>query len=146
MDVLVDTGVLLRLVIRTDPAHAEARDAIRVLKSRGDRLVALTQNAAEFWNVSTRPSSARGGYGLSVEETAKRFRLIERLIEIRSDTDAIFQEWKRLLVTHSVLGVQVYDARIAAAMNVYGVTHLLTFNSGDFKRYPGIVATHPKDV
>ncbi len=63
MDVLIDTGVLLRLVVRRDPAHTEARTAIRTLKSRGDKLITLTQNAAEFWNVCTYPQSARGGYG-----------------------------------------------------------------------------------
>jgi hypothetical protein len=42
-----------------------------------------------------------------------------------------------------VSGVQVHDARIAAAMRVHGVTHLLTLNTGDFTRYPGITAVHP---
>lgn len=80
MEILVDTGVILRLVIRTDPAHAEARNAARVLKSRGETLVILTQVAAEFWNVCTRPSAARGGYDLSIQETARKLRLIERLL------------------------------------------------------------------
>jgi hypothetical protein len=46
MDILVDTGVLLRLVIPTDPQNAEIRRAIKILKIRGDRLLMLTQNAA----------------------------------------------------------------------------------------------------
>jgi predicted nucleic acid-binding protein len=125
----------LRLVIRSDPAHPEARSAIRILRSRGDKLVALTQNAAEFWNVCTRPSSARGGYGLSIQETTKRLRLIERLVELRPDSLAVFQEWKRLLIAHSVSGVQVYDTRLVAAMNVYGIPRILTFNGNDFKRF-----------
>src|SRR5215510_1419365 len=112
MDVLVDTGVLLRLMVRSDPSHTEARSAIRILKSRGDMLVALTQNAAEFWNVCTRPKSARGGYGLTVQETAKKLRIVERLIEIRPENQAAFQEWKSLVIAHSVRGAQVYDARI----------------------------------
>ena len=32
---------------------------------------------------------------------------------------------------------------LAAAMRVHGVTHLLTLNSSDFARYPGIAAVHP---
>jgi hypothetical protein len=31
-------------------------------------------------------------------------------------------------------------------MNVYGVSHLLTFNGPDFARYPGIQVVDPKDV
>lgn len=144
MNVLVDTGVLLRLVIRTDPAHAAARTAVRILKARGDNLIALTQNAAEFWNVCTRPPSARGGYGFSIQETAKRLKLVERLVEFRPDSLAAFQEWKRLLLAHAVSGVQVHDARLAAAMNAYGIFHLLTFNGRDFKRFSGITVIDPQ--
>ena len=92
MDVLVDTGVLLRLIIPSDPGHFDARRAIKLLRRRGDKLVTLTQNASEFWNICTRPVSARGGYGLSIEDTARRLRLIERLIQVRPDSDEVFRE------------------------------------------------------
>jgi predicted nucleic acid-binding protein len=59
MDFLVDTGILLRLVIPADALHAEARRSIKILRSRGERLVTLTQNVSEFWNVCTRPAAAR---------------------------------------------------------------------------------------
>jgi predicted nucleic acid-binding protein len=62
------------------------------------------------------------------------------------DSLATFQEWRRLVVAHSVKGVEVHDAKLVASMNVHGVTHLLTFNVSDFKRYPGIVAVSPADV
>ncbi|MGH9838008.1 MAG: type II toxin-antitoxin system VapC family toxin [Blastocatellia bacterium] len=146
MDILVDTGVLLRLTIPSDPNHADARRAIRLLKASGNYLVAMTQNAAEFWNVCTRPSTARGGYGLSIDETARKLLLIERLVEIRPDSQAIFREWKRLVVANSVKGVQVHDTRLAAAMNVYGIAHILTFNGGDFKRFSGLTVIEPKSV
>ncbi len=146
MEILVDTGVLLRLVIRTDPAHAEARNAVRILKSRGETLVTLTQIAAEFWNVCTRPPAARGGYNLPIQEAARKLRLIERLFEIRPDSLASFQEWKRLVVTHSVRGVKVHDARLVAAMRAHGITHILTFNTDDFKRFSGITAVDPRSV
>jgi predicted nucleic acid-binding protein len=35
---MLDTGVLLRLVIRADPAHQEVRRAVRLLKARGENL------------------------------------------------------------------------------------------------------------
>jgi len=38
------------------------------------------------------------------------------------------------------MGVQVHDAKLVASMTVYSVTHLLTFNVDDFKRYSGITA------
>ena len=60
---LVDTGVLLRLLNRADPAHHDVRGCFRNLRAAGDQFAVALQNVAEFWNVSTRPSSARGGYG-----------------------------------------------------------------------------------
>ena len=74
MRVLLDSGILLRLPHRSDPGHAVIRKAVRALKGRGDTLVTSPQNVAEFWNVCTRPATARGGYGLSIEETGKRLR------------------------------------------------------------------------
>jgi predicted nucleic acid-binding protein len=49
-------------------------------------------------------------------------------------------------MTHSVMGVEVHDAKLVASMNVYGITHLLTFNLTDFRRYSGITAVSPSDV
>jgi predicted nucleic acid-binding protein len=41
-------------------------------------------------------------------------------------------------------GVQVHDARLAAAMHVHGIQRVLTFNARDFARYPDIQAVHPQ--
>ena len=50
------------------------------------------------------------------------------------------------VVTHGVAGVQVHDARLAAAMRVHGVKRILTFNDRDFARYADIEAIHPRSV
>jgi predicted nucleic acid-binding protein len=52
----------------------------------------------------------------------------------------------RSLRKHSVRGVQVHDARIAAAMQAYGINRLLTYNPKDFARYGSIATIHPRDV
>ncbi len=58
------------------------------------------------------------------------------------DSESTYREWRRLIVEYSVSGVQVHDARLVAAMHVHGVSHLLTLNTGDFSRYPGVTAIH----
>ena len=72
MPYVLDTGVLLRLFDRSDPSHIAIRQAVICLKVRGERLVTTAQHIAEFWNVSTRPATARGGYGLPVEKVERR--------------------------------------------------------------------------
>jgi len=142
---LLDSNILIRVAHRSDPLHGVVRAALRTLWQRGESLYYVSQNLVEFWNVSTRPPTARGGLGLSVEETDRRARLIERIYTLVPDSPAVHAEWRRLIVAHGVSGVQVHDARLAAFMHVNGIPNLLTTNTVDFSRY-GISAVHPADV
>jgi predicted nucleic acid-binding protein len=45
-----------------------------------------------------------------------------------------------------VVGKQAHDARLVAVTLVHGITHLLTFNTDDFKRYDEITVVNPKDI
>ena len=146
MRYLVDSNVLLRLLQRNDPHHSTIRQAVRSLLARGDELCCAPQNIVELWNVSTRPATSRGGFGLTTAETDRRVRLIERLFTVLDETPAVYAEWRRLVVSHSIMGVQVHDARIVAVMNVHAITHLLTLNCADFARYSGITCVAPDQV
>lgn len=143
---LADTNILLRFLLRSDPEYQAIRRAVRILKTRREQLVTTPQNLIEFWNVCTRPATARGGLALSVEATARRVRLLERHFRILPETPAIYAEWKALVQTQKIAGVQVHDARLVAAMRVHGVTRILTGNVKDFKRYPGINIFAPGDI
>lgn len=146
MAYLVDTNVFLRLVSRNDPDRNTILDALRNLGARNEDLFYTSQVLAEFWAVCTRPSAARGGYGLSPEETERKARMIERYCRFLPDSLATHQEWRRLVVTHSVMGVEVHDARLVASMNVHGIGGLLTFDSKDFKRYAGVLVVSPENA
>jgi len=88
----------------------------------------------------------RNGYGLSPQETDRRARFFEEKLRLLLDSLAVHEEWRKLLVTQSVSGVQVHDARLVAAMRVHGVKRILTFNAKDFARYVDIEAVHPRSV
>ena len=116
MDVLADFGILLRLLEPTDPLYTIIDQAVRLLHARGDRIVIATQNVAEFWNVWTRPASARGGYGLSIAETDRRLTIIEAVFAVLSEPPSAYRLWRSLVTTHAVQGKQVHDARLVALM------------------------------
>ena len=80
--------------------------------------------------------------GLFGNETGR----FEAFLTILPEIPAIYPEWRRLVVQHSVSGVQVHDARIVAALNVYGIKNILTFNLTDFTRYPSLQVIHPNQV
>ena len=140
---LVDTNILLRISRRDDPDHAMVDAALTKLRSSGTILYYTHQNISEFWNVATRPAN-RNGFGLSVSDTERETRAIEREMVLLPDSAAVYQEWRRLVFTHSVCGVQVHDARLAAAMKVHAVSHLLTLNPDDFRRYEHVTAVHAR--
>ncbi len=104
-----------------------------------------SQNVGEFWNACTRAAD-RNGYGLSPQEAGRLAKTFEERLRLLPDGLAVHEEWRRILVTHSVSGVQVHDARLVAAMRVHEVTHILTFNDKDFARYTDIAAVHPRAV
>jgi predicted nucleic acid-binding protein len=61
---------------------------------------------------------------------------------VTADDPAIYPIWKGLVITHRVLGTQLYDARLVAAMLAHGIDRILTFNVADFSRY-GVAVLHP---
>ncbi len=139
---LADTNILLRSVQTSHPVHGDVDRVVMVLLDRGDELCVLGQSLIEFWAVATRPVT-NNGLGLTIARTTQELTKLKSLFFILPDTADILPEWEQLVVQHQVLGRQVYDARLAAAMSVHNVTHLLTFNAGDFKRYSEITAVNP---
>ena len=146
MQYLVDTGIWLRLFDRNDPIHSVVRDARRTLRSTGHSLATCPQNIAEFWNVSTRPATARGGYGKSALTTERRVQFIERWCGVLAESPVADREWRQLVVAYGIQGVAVHDARLVAMMRVAGIVHILTLNDRDFSRYSGITVVTPSDV
>ena len=146
MPYLVDTNVFLRIVPKTDPDRQTALSALRKLIGMNEELYYTTQVLAEFWTVCTRPTTARGGYGLPVAKTERKARMIERYGQFLPETVAAHHEWRRLITAHGVQGVQVHDTRLVAVMKTYGITHLLTFEKGNFTRFPGITVVAPDEV
>jgi len=142
---LVDTNVLLRAAQASHLVHVAATKAVRSLLARGERLCVLPQNLIEFWAVATRPAESNG-LGLGVDEAAVELDKLKAIFELLPDTPAAYPEWEKLVRAHQVRGKEAHDARIAAAMLAHGVTHILTFNGGDFKRFAGVTAVDPADV
>ncbi len=142
---LADTNILLRLIESESAGHEEAKSSVDKLLKAGDTIYILLQNASEFWNVCTRPSD-KNGLGLSITQADVELSKIEQVFDLLHDTKDIYHIWRELIVNHSVSGVKVHDAKMAAAMMVHNIENLLTFNVDDFKRYRDINAVKPKDV
>lgn len=145
MSYLVDTNILLRLVQKNSPLHTDTQRAIFMLKKQDELLYIIPQNIIEFWAVATRPINSNG-LGLSIAQAVQETEKIKKIFILYLDTSAIFCEWESLIVKYQVMGKQVHDARLVAAMIEYKITHLLTFNVDDFKRFSEIIVVDPRSV
>ena len=93
----------------------------------------------------TRPV-ARNGLGLNVAEAEREVQAIESGMSLLPDSEAVYREWRQIVVQYGVSGVQAHDARLAAAMYVHAVNHILTMNVTDFIRFKGLEAVHPDSI
>jgi predicted nucleic acid-binding protein len=144
---LVDTNILVRFSDRSHPSYPVIRNAVKKLRQDGYKLQVASQNCVEFWNVVTRPIE-KNGFGLTPDDAEIKLRRIERLFPLFPDSHLIYSQWRRLVVTYRVSGVQVHDARLVAVMKANGASHILTLNVKDFTRYAneGIVPIDPNTI
>lgn len=145
MTYLIDSNILIRLVQHSDAMHHDAQNAYRMLRLQSEELCIIPQNLIEFWAVATRPIRANG-LGLTINETLNESSLLRRLFILKPDTATIFSEWENLVVKYQVIGKQTHDTRLVAAMTVHQISHLLTFNTNDFKRFTEITAIDPRSI
>jgi hypothetical protein len=76
----------LRISKSDDPQHAAISHALHTLVGQGVRLCYTSQTLGEFWNASTRPLD-KNGFGLSVAETDRLARVIERYYKMADERE-----------------------------------------------------------
>jgi len=145
MSYVADSNILLRIIQYDHPMRTEALRATVNLLRQDEVVHALPQNLYEVCVVATRPI-ASNGLGLTAQEARREITGIESLFAYLPDTPAIYSAWKGLVTHYSVLGRAAHDARIIAAMQVYGISHILTFNKDDFKRFPAITVVTSTEI
>jgi predicted nucleic acid-binding protein len=142
---LVDTSVLVRTLQPHHPLFSSADRAIRVLPGQGKKLQIVAQNLIELWVVATRPLG-ENGLGMTPAEAATELGRIKGMFLFLPETPAIYPVWESLVINHGVSGKPSHDARLVAAMQVHGLTAILTFDKTGFSRFPGIEVVHPVEV
>ncbi len=146
MRILTDSNILLSLAQERHPHHSQADAALYTLRSGGDEPCVVPQIIYEYWVVCTRPVGSKNGLGMTVTDTASNVRSLKEVFPVYRDERAIFDRWEELVTRHEVKGKNAHDARIVAAMLHHRLTHLLTFNDSDFKRFTEITVLTPSGV
>jgi len=146
MSYLLDTNILLRLISPKDPMHLETVNSIDNLNAERERLIIAPQNLIELWNVCTRPSD-KNGLGFTPETAKTEIDRFKHLFILLPDTEKVYLEWERLVTTYKVKGTKVHDTHLVAFMLVHQISHILTFNVKDFRRFQSeITAVSPRQM
>jgi predicted nucleic acid-binding protein len=142
---LLDANVLLRTLQVRHPQYEAVARALETLPGRGFDLHIVPQNLMELWVVATRPPS-HNGLGLSTAAATSELMRLKAMFSLLPDTPAIYPTWERLVTQYQVSGKPAHDARLVAAMQVHGLTTILTFDKSGVSRYAGIQALDPAAV
>lgn len=145
MRYLIDTNVLLRRADADHPDNRVCGEAVVALLKADHELCLCAQVLIEFWAVSTRPTDVNG-LGLLTEVASQQVSDLRETFECLPEPPNMADLWQELAETYSVQGKQAHDARLAALMRAYGISHLLTLNTQDFARYEGLTAVSPAQV
>jgi predicted nucleic acid-binding protein len=145
MRILLDTNVVLRLGDKDHAMHADALAAIDWLDVNGHECVIVPQVLYEYWVVATRPRE-KNGLGMTVAEADAAVSQSMAVFRLLLDERGIFSHWRDLVAGNDVKGKNAHDARLVAAMQRHGLTHLLSFNKPDFVRFTAISTFTPADV
>ena len=145
MSILLDTNILTRLVQPSHPHHPVASAAVLSLQQRREELRVVSQNLYEFWVVATRPVTANG-LGLPAPAATAMLDHFETLFHPLADPPDLYARWKALVTAHATSGKAGHDARLVATMQAHGIDRILTFNVGDFSRYPSVTPLDPATV
>lgn len=132
---LLDTNILVRQADVSSPQRALVVSTLKALRASGATLVTTVQTLMEFWVVATRPAD-KNGLGFAPTDAEKLLQYFEKLYPPLPEAAGLYAEWRRLVTTYGAQGKTAHDARFVAAMKLHDdLTHFLTFNASDFKRY-----------
>jgi len=127
-----DTNILLRWVQPATDASQIARGAVEALHLKGEAVYITPADV--------------NGLGMTVQQAEAELQQIEALFPLLPDTSAIHAEWRKLIICSGVSGVRTHDARLASALRVHGVSHILTFNVADCKSFGQPIPVNPRNV
>lgn len=139
--VFLDTNILVYANVVSAPWHKETQARLNQLWDAGHPLWISRQVLREYLAVLTRPQTFSQPQPTAV--VAERARFFASQFQVAEESALVTENLLTLATTLEVKGRQIHDANIVATMQAYGITHLLTHNGDDFKRYAHLITIMP---
>lgn len=129
----IDTNILVNSRVLEAPQHEMARARLEQALRDDEPMRISRQVVREYLAVVTRPQT--WPVAISREEALRDVSRLLGSFEVLEDGPAVTELLVELCRTTSVGGRQIHDANIVATMLAHGERRLLTFNTGDFRRF-----------
>ncbi len=140
--VLVDTNVLIYATLAADPRHGRARSVLEQRSRVEVEMFISVQNLAEMYPNLTGPRNQPPD---SPSLARDKIRSVARLRGLTVLPLTLDTTWRALdLCAEAGITRQAYfDAQLAALMLREGIPLIVTENTADFSKFPGIRAIDP---
>lgn len=83
---------------------------------------------------------------MSNADGVAEIKRVQALFGLFPEPPNLYSVWLQLIEQHVVMGKRAHDARLVAALTAGQIPAILTFNSVDFRRYPGITVLDPAQL
>jgi len=120
----------------SNPWHQESRDWLAALIDGDVELCIIPQIVREYLVVLTRGEVFEQQF--TPEEALDELEAILPTFTLLDENEETASSLRDLIRRYQVRGKSVHDANIVASMLTYGITRLVTYNTGDFRRFEEI--------
>ena len=139
--VFLDTNVLVYATVSSAPLHTVTLTRLQELWASEQSLWVSRQVLREYLAVLTRPQTFSHPQPAAI--VAERVRFFMTHFHVADENDTVTKNLLSLLTALDIKGKQIHDANIIATMQAYGLTHLLTHNANNFRRFAHLVTVIP---
>ena len=137
----VDANILVFAANPNSPWHTAAVTRLQEARQNKISLLVNPQVVREFIAAASRP--APGGFPPPIAPILENVRRVRAGFVLLDENAATVDRLAELLKAVPTQGKQVHDANIVATMLTYGISTLLTHNTGDFARFAALIRIMP---
>jgi predicted nucleic acid-binding protein len=139
--VFIDTNVLVFANAVEAPHHETALSTIKECRQAGIELWISQQVLREYLAVRSRQQTFVEP--MDAATLVERVQYFRSAFRVAQDSREVLDKLLNVMQETNFGGKQIHDANIVATMLVHGVSHLLTNNVTDFKRFSGRIKVVP---
>ncbi len=140
---LVDTNVLVYALVPESPQHARSRAFVERAVDASAGLCVVPQILTEFYAIVTSPKRMTAARSSVEAIAAIRVFLDMPGMSVLTSSQNVVDRLLDLLSVSAVTSQHVHDAHIAAMALSNGIRRIYTFNTHDFKLFPGLELLEP---